>query len=180
MKRALLAFGIYLTCVSVVQARGPCYLDEQVPYRIPIQGTIFIAFLKPQCFGVYKDGVLARYDHTQLFFGWTSTGARGMETPITLPANGPHPIARKVRMHFSKEVGVRVRGRLVRAAMPYAWFFDDRGRAVHEGNPREPRASHGCVRIPQWAAKALFERFRKDELRVIISPSMQDLLRRWN
>ena len=177
MKRALLAFGIYLTCVSVVQARGPCYLDEQVPYRIPVtQGVIFLGLLDSECFGIYKDGVLVRYDKNQLFFGWMSSGAPGMATPITLPENGPHTIWKKARMHFSKQVFVYVRGKKVSAAMPYSWFFNG-GHAIHEGKTLKRHASHGCVRLERWAAKALFYRFRQDELQVVIVRRKEDLSR---
>lgn len=178
MRKVLLILLFYLSSIAHSHAREPCVLGRDMPYRIPIQGVIFVGLLDPQCFGVYQDGIMVRYDEEQLFFGWMSSGAPRLETPVTLPQNGPHIIWEKKRMHFSKSVPVYVRGRKMGSPMPFSWFFNG-GHAIHEGRTALRNASHGCVRLEPWAARALYHRFRKDELQVVIAYDQKSLLREW-
>ena len=83
-----------------------------------------------------------------------SHGSKGHETPA-----GNYIIQRKERYHVSKEYDG--------ASMPYSVFFDNNGRAFHEG--KTARQSAGCVRMEQPDAKRTFEHLNPND-RVQIVP----------
>jgi lipoprotein-anchoring transpeptidase ErfK/SrfK len=64
----------------------------------------------------------------------------------------------KSRNHWSKQWD---------ASMPYAQFFS-RGAAIHKGDVSS--SSHGCVRVPESAARHLFAATREGVTRVIVYP----------
>lgn len=83
-----------------------------------------------------------------------SHGAPGHETPV-----GDFVVQRKDRYHVSQE--------FEGAKMPYAVFFDNNGRAFHQGTL--DRQSAGCVRLNEADAKRFFEHLNPND-RVQIVP----------
>ena len=81
-------------------------------------------------------------------------GATGHETPT-----GDFVVQRKDRYHVS--------GEFEGAKMPYAVFFDNDGRAFHQGTLE--RKSAGCVRLGEDDAKRFFEYLNPND-RVQIVP----------
>jgi hypothetical protein len=81
-------------------------------------------------------------------------GAPGHETPV-----GDFVVQRKDQYHVSQE--------FEGAKMPYAVFFDNNGRAFHQGTLE--RQSAGCVRLNEADAKRFFSHLNPND-RVQIVP----------
>jgi len=71
-----------------------------------------------------------------------STGKKGFRTPI-----GRFRVGRRYKMWHSRKYD--------NAPMKYSMFFNE-GYAMHVGFVSRPFDSHGCIRLPHWAAKRLF------------------------
>jgi lipoprotein-anchoring transpeptidase ErfK/SrfK len=71
---------------------------------------------------------------------------------------GAYQVEWKSRNWFSRQY---------QAPMPYAMFFCN-GSAIHVGSMNG--SSHGCVRVPESAAKYLFARTREQQTRVFVYP----------
>jgi len=160
---------LVLLLASDAEAQERCNLRQEVPTRVGIPGDVAIIFVRDQCFGVYENERLAVRDGEYLF-GYASTGGRGHETPLTIPSKGPHRVNRARPDHVSVEYD---------APMPFALFFDLQGRALHAGDVRRKNASHGCVRLPTFAAKAIFYGFPLRTLQIILVWDVEDLQKLW-
>ena len=163
-----------------------CRLGTEVPRQVDISGSTIIVFIETQCFGVYVNGRIARRNVTidgwygpYPLHGYASTGKEGHETPLSVPSQGPQRVIRASRDHASQEIKVLHRGRWIPAPMPYALFFDERGRALHAGRTLRENQSSGCVRLPMEAARVLFDEFRHSTFQIIIVWSREDLRRDW-
>jgi hypothetical protein len=183
---ALMAAFMYLGFGSAYAHAEKCNLGAEVPRHIALAGDVVVIFRDEQCFGVYENGRIASRDmyddgwyvHRTLH-GWASTGTDTNETPLSDPSTGTQRVLRSSRDHRSKEIQIKVGGRWVDAPMPFALFFDEKGRAIHAGNVRRERASHGCVRIPPEAARALFDGFDHRSLQIIIARNRHEFQERW-
>jgi lipoprotein-anchoring transpeptidase ErfK/SrfK len=89
-----------------------------------------------------------------IFATVVSTGRPGRETP-----KGVFHVYRRHRMWHSRKYGM--------TPMPYSLFFY-KGFAMHTGDTRRPWASHGCVRLPNWAAKKLWMISQGRRVKVIL------------
>jgi hypothetical protein len=110
---------------------------------------------------------------TQEMWGPATTGAPGHETPLSRPHEGPRRVWMVSRDHYSNRYD---------AAMPYALFFErerDPAIAVHYGNTAPKFASHGCVRLPLFAAKALFDQVAPERIRIIVVEDPHSLEMEW-
>lgn len=169
---------VLLLSTGIVFAQERCNLGVEVPSRIEAPGVILVAFTEVECFGIYEDGALAYRDGRKLF-GYASTGMPGHRTPLSDPLKGPQKINRIARLHKSKEFEVVRKGRAYPAYMAYSQFFDEKGRAVHEGSVGKRYASHGCIRIPEAAARAFFYGFMDRKRSVIVTRNVAEFREIW-
>ena len=79
-------------------------------------------------------------------------------TPSYPTPKGVFFVEWKSRHHWSKQWD---------AYMPYAQFFS-KGAAIHRGDVSS--SSHGCIRVPESAARHLFAATREGVTRVIVYP----------
>lgn len=187
MKNVLSAVCAAMLCLWCVPAHAEkCQLEIEVPGRVSISGSVAVIFHDEQCFGVYEGGRIAYRNVYQngwyvrrALYGWASTGSDAHATPLSDPSQGPQRVLRSSRDHRSKEIQIKVDGRWIDAPMPFALFFDEKGRAIHAGNVRSERASHGCVRIPIEAAHALFDGFDHRSLKIIIARNRHEFREKW-
>lgn len=112
-------------------------------------GVLIVISKATQRMYVFKDGV-----------PWASspvsTGKRGHGTPV-----GVFPILQKKVFHRSNIYS--------NAPMPYMQRLTWRGIAIHAGRLPGYPASHGCIRLPQSFARALFAITRADATTVVVT-----------
>lgn len=112
-------------------------------------GVLIVISKATQRMYVFKDGV-----------PWASspvsTGKRGHGTPA-----GVFPILQKKVFHRSNIYS--------NAPMPYMQRLTWRGIAIHAGRLPGYPASHGCIRLPQSFARALFAITRADATTVVVT-----------
>jgi len=107
---------------------------------------------------VYRDGIL-------IGISTISSGRPGHETPT-----GTFTVLEKYRFHRSNKYED--------APMPYMQRLTWDGLALHAGHPHGYPASHGCIRMPEGFAAALFKEPTRG-MQVVISghaPSKEEIL----
>ena len=111
-------------------------------------GTLIVISKASQRMDVFKDG-------QPCLSSPVSTGRRGHATPA-----GVFPILEKQRFHRSNIYS--------NAPMPFMQRLTRGGIAIHAGYVPGHPASHGCIRLPYAAARALFGLTRAGDATVVI------------
>lgn len=163
--------------VHAQELRSRCVLGIHVPEYAQINVSpgmfVLVVFRKAQCFAIYNDSGSIAQQGEQEMWGPATTGAPGHETPLSRPHEGMRRIWMVSRDHYSNRYDAR---------MPLALFYErerDPAIAVHYGNTAPKFASHGCVRLPMFAATALFNKVAPERIRIIVVEDSHALEMEW-
>lgn len=141
MMRMLLSMSLValLGMFPAIANAGPRGDDARVLWRpavAPEGPVVVVVSIPAQRADVYRNGV-------RIGSAPVSTGRPGYETPA-----GVYPILEKQREHYSNLYDD--------APMPFMQRLTWSGVALHAGNLPGYPASHGCIRLPEEFAEALY------------------------
>ena len=159
-----------------------------VPTRVPVPGYVVVVYkdfapttevsAHTQCAAAYFDGRLLSQINGKPIVGYASTGTAGKnETPETDSQKSPlgQEVVWADRHHRSTIYDD--------ASKPYSLFFNG-DIALHQGDTRQSRLSHGCVRLSEELAASLWELHgqasrAKQKFRVIVTTDEVSLLEKF-